>query len=103
MDSKLLEEINELVEERKKQNLVREIMDKTRVNMLVRGKEAIKMKTAIQSKTVIFNVLSVVLAALMFTSTIPMSSEFKDLIVAVIGVVNVGLRFVTTQPIKGII
>ena len=57
------------------------------------------MKTAVQSKTVVFNVLSVILAGLMFFTNVVPEGINKDLVIAVIGVINVLLRFRTFQPI----
>lgn len=62
------------------------------------------MKKAIKSKTIIFNVLSILVAAGMFASTNPaLNGNVKDLIIAVIGVINIVLRWKGNTPIKGVV
>lgn len=51
-----------------------------------------------QSKTVIFGVLSVIAGMLMYFSG-TVSGNSKDLIIAVVGVINIVLRFNTSQPV----
>lgn len=60
-------------------------------------------KTAIQSKTVIINVLTILVAIGMFVSTNPaLNGNAKDLIIAVVGVINIILRWNGNQPIKSV-
>lgn len=61
------------------------------------------MKTAIQSRTVIFNTLSIIVAALMFTTNVVSDPNIKDFIIAVIGVINIVLRWGGNAPIKGVV
>lgn len=60
------------------------------------------MKTAIKSKTIIFNVFSGILVALMFITPIVPEGNFSELISAVIVLVNIILRFKTDTAIKGV-
>lgn len=60
------------------------------------------MKTAIESKTIIFNILSLALAGLMFVTPIVPDGNIKDLVLAVVAVINIALRFKTNTAIKGV-
>ncbi len=60
------------------------------------------MKTAIQSKTIIFGALIVVLSILNIIVKFLPTGNISDLITAIIGVIVIILRFKTTTPIKGI-
>lgn len=64
-----------------------------------------KVKTARNSKTIIANVLTVVIAAATAvngTDVIAAHPQWTATIVAGIGVLNIILRFVTTKPIESL-
>lgn len=62
------------------------------------------MKSAVQSKTVILNVISILIAVGMFVSTnAAVNGNVKDLVIAVVGVLNVILRWGGNQPIKSVV
>lgn len=96
-------EIATLVAKRKTELDIREIMRKTRENM--KRRKEVKMKSAIQSKTVVFNFLAGAVAILMFVTNLPIVSDpnVKELILAVVAVINIVLRWGGNAPIKKVI
>jgi len=61
------------------------------------------MKTALQSKTIIFNLLSLVLSVLMFMTPIVPDGNIKDLLFASVAIINILLRFKSNTKINGVI
>ena len=57
------------------------------------------MKNPLKSKTIIFNVLVAILAALQITEVMSVLPISEELLVAIVAVGNIVLRFVTIEPV----